>query len=318
MITLGLLLTRQHRLLSVAAILDVFESVNRFCEKEGKAPSFDIHVVTQVKEHTLPGNYRMGSLPRDKMDIIFIPAFAADDIQTAIQENTACIPWLREQYSLGAELASFCTGAFLLAATGLLNGKRATTHIDAMMSFSNAFPQVRLEGHSVVTEDNGIYTSGGATSSFHLMLHLIQCYCGRDMALRIAKMFAIDMDRVQQSYFGTFTPAQTHGDQLVVMAQKKIEAGYTRTTTIEEIIQDLPASRRNVVRRFKHATGVTPIEYLQKTRIEAAKKLLEHTDQSVMEIMLSTGYNDLKAFRQLFKKTAGITPKEYREKFNRV
>lgn len=136
------------------------------------------------------------------------------------------------------------------------------------------------------------------------------------MALRIAKMFAIDMDRDQQAYFGTFQPIQNHGDGLVNMAQERIEKEYQEGSTIEEMIQDIPASRRNVVRRFKQATGVTPIEYLQKTRIEAAKKLLTQTDQSVLEVMLNSGYNDMKSFRQLFKKSAGLTPKEYRDKFN--
>lgn len=318
MITLALLLTRRHRLLSVAAILDVFESVNRLYERDGQSRFFDIHVVTQVSE-TLPSdNYNALYLPQSKMDLVFVPAFLHDSLPGAIQENAACIPWLRSQYEMGAELASVCTGAFLLAATGLLNGRKATTHMDAVGEFANRFPEVQLEGHAVVTEDHRIYTSGGATSSFHLMLHLIEYHCGRNMAVRIAKMFAIDMDRIQQSYFGTFSPAQSHGDHLVLMAQQKIEEEYTRTTTIEELIQDLPSSRRNVVRRFKHATGITPIEYLQKTRVEAAKRLLERTDQSVLEVMLNTGYNDLKAFRQLFKKNAGITPKEYREKFSRV
>jgi transcriptional regulator GlxA family with amidase domain len=129
-------------------------------------------------------------------------------------------------------------------------------------------------------------------------------------------MFAIDMDREQQTYFGTFTPPQNHGDGLVNMAQQKIEKEYQEGSTIEVLIQDIPASRRNVVRRFKQAIGVTPIEYLQRTRIEAAKKLLAQTDQSVLEVMLNSGYNDLKSFRQLFKKSTGVTPKEYRDKFN--
>ncbi|MCF2445696.1 helix-turn-helix domain-containing protein [Dyadobacter sp. CY345] len=320
MVQLALLVTNRHRLLSVAAILDVFESVNSFYKSHNEAPFFDIKLFGLVPEtpDTLTfGKYKLNPISTgEKQDLILIPAFASDVTREAVGENLELIPWLKWQYQEGAEIASFCTGAFLLAATGLLDGKSATTHVNATANFAASFPAVRLYGDAIVTAEQGIYTSGGATSSFHLMLHLIKLYCGREVTIHIAKLFAIDMDREQQAYFGTFQPPQNHGDVIVTMAQKRIENAYQDVSTIEEMIQDIPASRRNVVRRFKLATGVTPIEYLQKTRIEAAKKLLEQTDQSVLEVMLNSGYNDLKAFRQLFKKSAGMTPKSYREKFN--
>jgi transcriptional regulator GlxA family with amidase domain len=317
MIQLALLVTNKHRMLSVVAILDVFESVNRFYRSDGQPDFFDIKLYTPGQVAIPYGAHTVIPIAEaEKPDLIFIPAFASEDITSAIGENSALIPWLHQQYERGAEIASFCTGAFLLAATGLLNGKRATTHINATIPFSTTFPYVLLTADAVVTDDHRTYTSGGATSSFHLMLYLIRNYCGKEMATRIAKMFAIDMDRENQMYFGTFEPALNHGDGIVNMAQQRIEKEYQDGRTIEELIQDIPASRRNVVRRFKQATGVTPIEYLQKTRIEAAKKLLEQTDQSVLEVMLNSGYNDLKSFRQLFKKSAGLTPKDYRAKFN--
>jgi len=320
MVQLTLLITNRHRLLSVAAILDVFESVNSFYKSHSEASFFDIRLfglVTEPSENLTFGKYKLNPIASaEKQDLILIPAFASDVTREAVGENLELIPWLQWQYQQGAEIASFCTGAFLLAATGLLDGKSATTHVNATANFAASFPAVRLYGDAIVTGEDRIYTSGGATSSFHLMLHLIKLYCGREVTIHIAKLFAIDMDREQQAYFGTFQPPQNHGDTIVTMAQKRIEDAYQDVSTIEEMIQDIPASRRNVVRRFKLATGVTPIEYLQKTRIEAAKKLLEQTDQSVLEVMLNSGYNDLKAFRQLFKKSAGMTPKSYREKFN--
>jgi transcriptional regulator GlxA family with amidase domain len=317
MVQLALLVTNKHRMLSVVAILDVFESVNRFYKSDGQPDFFDIKLYTPGETLLAYGTHTVHPISEaGEPDLIFIPAFAAEDLASAIGENGILIPWLHKQYGRGAEIASFCTGAFLLAATGLLNGKRATTHMNATIPFSTSFPYVLLTADAVVTDDNGTYTSGGATSSFHLMLYLIRNYCGKEMATRIAKMFAIDMDRENQMYFGTFEPALNHGDGIVNMAQQRIEKEYQDGRTIEELIQDIPASRRNVVRRFKQATGVTPIEYLQKTRIEAAKRLLEQTDQSVLEVMLNSGYNDLKSFRQLFKKSAGLTPKDYRDKFN--
>jgi transcriptional regulator GlxA family with amidase domain len=320
MIKLGILLTRQYRLLSVAAILDVFETVNTFAKGNGQEPYFDISLLradaSQVQASDAMINDQIHHIDEvDKQDLILIPAFSTFELQLAVEQNYAYIPWLQHQFAQGTHIASFCTGAFLLGATGLLNGRAATTHIDACGAFSASFPDVNLLPYQVVTSDGGIYTSGGSTSSFHLMLHLIKQYCGAELTIRTAKIFSIDMDRSQQAYFGTFAPPQDHHDQLVAMAQQKIEASYRDSGTIEEMIKDVPSSRRNMVRRFKQVTGCTPIEYLQKLRVEGAKKLLEQTNQQMTEIMLNSGYNDPKAFRKIFKKTVGMTPTGYREKF---
>jgi len=319
MTQVALLLPNKYRLLSVAAILDVFDTVNSHYLAKGEDKLFDLSMLyAENSNNQIPvfNNHKPGPLQSAvKPDLILIPAFNTSDIAAAINENLEFIPWLRRQHESGVELASFCTGAFLLGASGLLDGKNATTHIHASTAFSNTFPDVYLRANEVVTYDQGIYTSGGATSTFHLLLKLIHNYGNREIAVNMAKVFAIDMNRGQQSYFGTFIPAHDHGDELVTKTQTCIEHMYDKSATIEDILQQIPASRRNIERRFKQATGNTMIEYLQKTRIEKAKKLLEQTNQSILEIMLNSGYNDLKAFRQLFKKSAGMTPKDYRDKF---
>lgn len=319
MVQIALLLTNKYRLLSVAAILDVFDTVNSYYEYHNGAGFFQINLIHSgniANESSSFEKYQFLSLNESgQQDLILIPAFDASDIGSSLHKNLEFLPWMQQQYKKGAELASFCTGAFLLAASGLLNGKTATTHVNASAAFSSSFPDVDLKPDKILTHDQGIYTSGGATSSFHLMLRIIHNYCNRDAAVHIAKMFAIDMNREQQSYFGTFQPVRDHGDELVTKTQLCIENAYREAVTIEDILQQIPSSRRNIVRRFKQATGNTLIEYLQKTRIEAAKKLLEQTNLSIMEIMLDSGYNDLKTFRQLFKKSAGMTPKDYRDKF---
>lgn len=320
MIQVGVLITRQYRLLSVAAILDVFETVNKFYAQSDEQQPYNIsllHLDSDKEKFTTPfWGYKTHAVgDTDTVQLIIIPAFNTDDMKQAIGDNYELIPWLQKQFNMGAEIATVCTGAFLLGATGLLNGHTATTHVDACSAFAAAFPAVDLKADKTVTCDGRLYTSGGATSSFHLLLHLIHQHCGKDVAVRTAKIFAIDMDRDNQAYFSTFQPLRGHNDDLVTSAQKKIEASYHDTGTIEEMIKDLPASRRNIVRRFKQVTGITPIEYLQQTRIEAAKKLLVNTMQQMTEVIVNSGYSDPKAFRKIFRKTVGMTPSEYREKF---
>ncbi|TDO22552.1 GlxA family transcriptional regulator [Pedobacter duraquae] len=316
MVQLGILLSQNHRLLSVAAVFDVFESVNRFCHENGLPDQFRIQTIRTGDDGVIYNRFPELTLSDpQQFDLIIVPAFNSGNVPIYIQENGHVLSWLRQQHKQGAELASVCSGAFLLAATGLLNGKCATTHMDAISDFSAAFPEVNVQAEAVVTSDQGIYTSGGATSSFHLLIQLIEKYTDRDMAIRIAKFFAIDLDRNHQTYFGSFQPTQTHHDELVKKVQQRIKNDFAAITTIEELLRDIPTSRRNFVRRFKLVTGNTPIEYLQKTRIEAAKRYLEKTSGGILESMIESGYNDQKAFRLLFKKTVGITPSAYRSKY---
>ena len=314
---IGIIIPKDYRLLSVAAIIDVFEAVNRIYIERGEAPYYDIQIVTadEEKESSFH-SYPFVSIKDDrKHDLILIPSFSTTNMQQTIQKNAVFVPWLIRQYQNGAELGSFCTGAFLLGATKLLDGRIATTHVDALRAFANAYPNISLKIDKTVTEDRKIYTSGGSTSSFHLLLHLVQKHHGKDIAVRIAKIFAIDMDRHSQSYFSTFIPSRNHGDELVALVQEKIETNYHLIENLEEIVKDIPSSRRNLLRRFKLVTGIAPIEYLQQVRIEASKKLLEQSNRQMADVINHTGYNDPKAFRKVFRKIVGMTPSDYREKF---
>lgn len=281
---------------------------------------FRIHVFQTSDQAVERGNlfhgYTVKSLrSKIKVHLILIPALVTQDIGTAVRKNSAYVSWLRNQYKDGAEIASFCTGAFLFASTGLLDGKLATTHVDHCAEFVLTYPAVYAKPGRTLTVDWNCYTSGGSTSSFHLLIYLLQKFCGNELAVRISKIFAIEPDRHQQSYFSTFRPEHSHHDDLVKRVQRKLETRYLTINTIEEVTRNLPASRRNIVRRFTQVTGVPPIEYLQNIRIEKAKKLLEETDRSISEIIPETGYADPKSFRKIFLKLVGIKPLEYRRKF---
>ena len=295
----------------------VFETANKFQRNDSLEVPYDIYLLTLTNDVDAFFKCYKSATPdvQENYELILIPSFTTDDMKNTIELNKAFIPWLIKQYHSGAEIATFCTGAFLLGATGLLDGKAATTHVDACAAFSAAFPSVLLKADKTVTQDGRLFTSGGATSTFHLLLCLLQIQCGKDLAIKTAKIFAIDMDRHNQSYFSSFQPKRHHNDEIVASAQEKIESNYQDVATIEEMIKDIPSSRRNIVRRFKQVIGITPIEYLQQTRIEAAKKLLEQTSQQMTEVIYNSGYNDPKAFRKIFRKTVGMTPSQYRDKF---
>ncbi len=313
----GLIVPHDYKLLSIAAILEVFETANKL-SKEAEKP-FDIMVfqsASQITKEQVFG-YDVHAIETSNidLDLILIPAFTTDNMSEMITKNRNFIPWLKKQHQSGAELASFCTGAFLFAASGLLNEKLATTHVDACSAFTKAFPLVKLKPDETLTADGSLYTSGGSTSSFHLLILLVQKYCGNEIAVQIAKIFSIDLNRYKQSYFSTFRPNHLHNDALVALLQQKIESQYHTIEKLEEIIKDIPTSARNMTRRFKQVTGIPPIEYLQNIRVESSKKYLEQTQLSISEIIEKTGYNDPKAFRKVFYKMVGMKPIEYREKF---
>lgn len=317
---LTILITKGQRLLSLAALVDVFETVNRFLQEEGADMQFDIRFTGSSKASELPAAYQQypystADACNDFSDYVFIPAFSSDQMPQAVHQNLDLLPFLISQHQRGASLISLCTGSFLLAAGGLLDGKQATTHVEASDRFAQSFPRVRLQPHAVVTQDGKIFTSGGATSSFHAKLYIIQQACGREMAIRVAKTFAIDMDRTNQLYFDHFRPALSDEDELVRAVQIAINQKYSELKNVEEALEEIPSSRRNLIRRFKSATGMTPIRYLQKTKIEAAKNQLEKTNKDILSVMLDSGYNDMKNFRQLFKSFTGLTPKDYRDKY---
>ena len=313
----GLIVPHDYKLLSIAAILEVFETANKISKEDDKP--FLIMVfqsAEQINENRLFG-YEVNFIEdsTEILDLILIPAFTTDNMSEMIVKNKNFIPWLKMQHQSGAELASFCTGAFLFAASGLLNEKLATTHVDACSAFTKAFPMVKLKPEETLTADGSLYTSGGSTSTFHLLILLVQKYCGNEIAVQIAKIFSIDLNRYKQSYFSTFRPNHLHNDTLVAMLQQKIENQYSTIEKLEEITKDIPTSARNMTRRFKQVTGIPPIEYLQNVRVESSKKYLEQTQLSISEIIEKTGYNDPKAFRKVFYKMVGMKPIEYREKF---
>lgn len=251
-----------------------------------------------------------------KTNLIIIPSLN-HNYYTAVKGNEALIKWLNQQYKKGAEIASICTGAFLLAATGLLDGKTCSTHWSAADHFRDMFPKVNLQADKLITDENGIYTNGGAYSFLNLILYLVEKYFDRTVAIYCSKVFQIEIDRHQQSAFTIFTGQKTHGDDMVREAQMYIETHLQEKISIEHLSSKLAVGRRNFDRRFIKATGNTPIEYAQRVKMEAAKKSFETSRKSINEVMYEVGYSDMKAFREIFKRITGMSPLEYRGRYNK-
>jgi len=299
----------------------MFRAVNQFLESKGKAPLFNIELVGLTKEIKL--NNSAFSVHTDKVlkdvndtDLIFIPAISGD-IKTALDLNKKFLPWIVDQYKGGAEVASLCIGAFLLADTGLLSGKKCSTHWNAANQFREMFPDVELVDGSIITEEQGIYSSGGANSYWSLLLYLVEKYTDRDTAILASKFFAVDIDRESQAAFMMFEGQKNHDDKEILKAQEYIEDNFTERITVDELAERSNIGRRSFERRFKKATNNTIVEYIQRVKIEAAKRSFESSRKNINEVMFDVGYTDTKAFRTVFKKITGLTPIEYRNKYNK-
>lgn len=206
-----------------------------------------------------------------KTHLIVIPSLNYN-YQKTVKENKLVIDWIEKQYKHGAEIASICTGAFLLASSGLLDGKTCSTHWAVADNFRTMFPEVNLQTDKLITDENGIYTNGGAYSFLNLIIYLIEKYYDRQTAIFCSKVFQIEMDRQSQSAFIIFKGQKLHGDEVVKKAQAYIESNLDEKISVEQLSYKFNVGRRNFDRRFIKATGNTPVEYSQRVKIEKAKK----------------------------------------------
>lgn len=319
-ITVSILTLRNAVLASVADARYVFTKVNEFLAEAGKPKLFEIQLLGLGKEVQLDnGLFFMQPdfvLSEAKpSNLIIIPSLQGD-MMSSTHMNKEYGHWIAQQYKNGAEVASLCTGAFLLAFSGVLKGRQCTTHWQYANEFSYFYPSVQLVDEKLITDQNGLYSSGGSNAYWNLLLHLVEKYTDRQMAIRTAKYFVIDLDKNNQSAFIIFQGLKDHDDGEIIKAQEFIEGSYNEKYTVDFLADRFNMSRRTFERRFKKATRNTVTEYIQRVKIEGAKKQLEIGRKSIAEIMLDVGYSDVQAFREVFKRITGMTPNEYRNKYN--
>ena len=311
----------ENNLSSIVGAYKIFTRANAYRKETGKRELFKIELagiskkvefydgLFSVKPHT-----HISAIT--KTNLIIIPSLN-HNYEKAVKGNKLLIEWIEQQYKDGAEIASICTGAFMLASSGLLDGKSCSTHWAVADHFRTMFPKVNLQTDKLITDENGIYTNGGAYSFLNLVIYLVEKYYDRQTAIYCSKVFQIEMDRQSQSAFTIFTGQKKHGDEMVIKAQAYIESKLDEKISVEDLSSRFAVGRRNFDRRFIKATGNTPVEYAQRVKIESAKKALETSRKTINEVMYEVGYSDVKAFREVFRKITGMSPLEYRGKYNK-
>jgi transcriptional regulator GlxA family with amidase domain len=311
----------ENNLSSIVGAYKIFTRANEYWKKTGRKELFRIELagvskkvdfydgLFSVKPHT-----HISAIT--KTHLIIIPSLN-HNYQKAVKGNQLMIDWIERQYKHGAEIASICTGAFLLASSGLLDGKTCSTHWSAADNLREMFPHVNVQPDKLITDENGIYTNGGAYSFLNLIIYLVEKYYDRQTAIFCSKVFQIEMDRQSQSAFIIFKGQKTHEDEIVKKAQSYIENHVDEKISVEHLSSKFAVGRRNFDRRFIKATGNTPVEYSQRVKIESAKKAFETTRKTINEVMYDVGYADVKAFREVFRKITGMSPLEYRSKYNK-
>ena len=303
-------------------ILSLADANWKAFNKKSREALFDITIVSSDGKPVLSFNkfpiaVQKSTKAKQFYDLIFIPGFLGD-MQAVLDHERKNIAWLKKQHEAGTRLAAVCNGNFLLAETGLLTGKRATTHWSLIEEFRKRHPKVLLQPEKILIDEGSVISGAGVTAYNNLALYLVKSYGSPELALFCAKVFLVDSGRRIQTPYQAYNLPKNHGDETIVKTQEWLENNFMEPVSLESLITLSRLGARTLSRRFKKATGDTPLVYLQKLRVANAKLFLESTSDTFNEITWKVGYNDVSSFQKLFKSETGLSPKEYRYKFSLV
>ena len=309
----------------ISGLIDCFAIANlRHSANAGKGaePLFATEILSaDGKALAVSGGFRItphGSfMDLGRTDIVILPPFLPPNIDVQRENSRGLVDWITARHKQGAVIAALCTGSFALAETGLLDGRLATTNWLFARHFRRRYPKVLLHPERILTEDNGLICSGAVSAFYNLGLHIIENFASPELASQCAKIFLVDTNRVSQASYTIFNTPKGHGDDGVLKAQQWMEAHLAENMSMENLAGQVGISPRHFIRRFKKATGDSPLQYLQQIRIEKAKKIMESRADTVEEITRAIGYENSSTFRKVFKKFNGLSPREYRDKFTR-
>jgi transcriptional regulator GlxA family with amidase domain len=302
--------------------IEIFHSAGllwNWLHGESPEPRFRVRVAT-IDGAAVTGPCALGLIPEfaiadiKRTDIIILSA-PGWDVLDQIARNTPLLPWLRKWHARGAYIAGVCTGVAFLAEAGILDGKQATTHWAMADNFRQRYPKVLWRTEQFVTEDSGVFCSGGVYASIDLSLYLVEKFCGHEIALKCAKSLLISMPRSRQSGYSVLPLSRPHDDEKIRQIEEHLREHFERDVSIDSLAARVGMGPRNFIRRFKAATGRLPGAYIQMLRMSAAKDMLEHGAASIQSVCSKIGYEDAAFFRSLFKRHTGMTPAEYRKRF---
>jgi transcriptional regulator GlxA family with amidase domain len=301
--------------------MDIFYQAGvmwNFFQQKKARPYFDIRIATSdgkplkcVNGAQILPDTSIADVPTS--DLIVVSSIVS--IDSVLRHESSVIDWLEQQNRAGAQIAAICTGAFVLAETGLLDGKIATTHWGAADEFRQRYPEVDLKPERLLTDAGDLFCSGGMNAGFDLCLYLVETYCGHEVAVQSAKAMVSDLGRRLQSPYSMLRFPKDHDDVQILEAQEWMETNYSQALTYGELASKVGLSRRSFERRFKAATGDTPLVYLQRIRVQAAKQMLETRRLSFDEVAYELGYSDSGSFRSIFRRHTGLLPGQYRRRF---
>ncbi|WP_203143044.1 GlxA family transcriptional regulator [Marinobacter mangrovi] len=327
MITVAIVAQPYCHASGVHGVMDFFATANYCGRKMSEQPLFECHIVTADSE---PVRGYSGALvtPTARLDdlkpdlIVVGSALEAVVVDTyverALDAARPLFGWLRSAADRGALLASVCTGSFVLAEAGLLDGMAATTHWRAANLFQQRYPDVRLEVDQLLVDNGPVICAGGASAFSDLCLYLVERLASPAVALACSKLLVLDNRRMEQTPYMRFYGHKAHQDASILKAQTWLETHYAEPVAIDQVADIAALGPRTFKRRFKDATGETPIGYLQQLRIEAAKHFLESSRDQTAQIIWRVGYEDASSFRRLFKRSVGCTMEQYRKRFSYV
>ncbi len=247
-------------------------------------------------------------------DLVIVPA-GAIDFDASLRANAALLPRLRRWHQRGTAVAGICTGVGLVAESGLLDGRPATTHWWAADACRRRWPRVDWQPERFVTESHDVFCGGGVYASIDLSLYLVEKYCGHEVAVQTAKALLLETPRTWQASYAMDPPRSQHDDEAIQRTQGWLVRNFKSAVSVDELAARAGMSPRTFARRFKAATGESPLGYLHRLRIDAARHLLERRAKGIREVGRAVGYEDAAFFRRLFMRYAGITPRAYRSRF---
>lgn len=298
-------------------------SANEAAVKRGTPAPFQVELVgVHFKNVQLnfPVQFYCGKTIAEEFDtdIVVIPPMRTDpqNIEALLAKNSQLVQWIKDKYDQKAQIISLCTGAYFVAECGLLNGMPATSHWGAMEDLRQRYPLIDFKPDHVVTHSKAIITGGGGFSSLNALLYFIEGHCSKEISIELSKIYALDYGRTTQNIFSIFTGQRLHNDEEIHQAQRYIEQQFKTDISVEQVARQVNMSKRNFIRRFKNATTLNPIEFIHRVKVEAAKKAFEAGEMNIAGVTYEVGYNDLKTFRTIFKRITGLTPVEYRNRYN--